>query len=212
MRFCVIGVGRLGYHVATTLADNGMEVLAIDSNAAIIESIQDKVTQAICLHIADEEDLRSVGITDFHTVIVAMGENFAQSILVTALLKQNFKIPRVITRSINKIHRDILRMIGADQIIMPEREIGMKLADTLSLPFHVLTRITPHFSLSYGEPPKKYVGKTVSSLYDGHHITCVGKRIEEKVETLRQDYLIQEHDVLVYAGTNEELEKFFKLK
>src|ERR1700752_1933697 len=115
MKFCVIGVGRLGYHVAVTLADNGMEVLAVDSNEIIIDSIRDKVSQAICLRITDEDDLRNIGVADFDVVIVAMGENFAESILVTALLKQNLKIGRVITRSINKIHKNILQLIGADQ-------------------------------------------------------------------------------------------------
>lgn len=211
MKFCVIGVGRLGYHVAVTLADNGMEVLAVDSNESIITSIQDKVTQAICLRVASEEDLRSIGVTDFDVVIVAMGENFSQSILVTALLKQNLKIKRVITRSINKIHKDILRLIGADQVVLPEQEMGIKLADTLSLPFNALLRLTPTFALSYGPAPKKCIGKPLASIQELYLVSCVGKKIGEEIESLPQNTIIKDGDVLVYAGNNKDLEKIAKL-
>ena len=81
MRFCVIGLGRFGYQVATVLGENGMEVMAIDSDESIVASIKDKVTQAICIRIKDESSLRSIGVEEMDTVIVAMGENFDQSVL-----------------------------------------------------------------------------------------------------------------------------------
>lgn len=211
MKFCVIGVGRFGYQVATTLADNGMEVLAIDTNETSIEQIRDKVTHAVCMRITDEEDLRSIGVTDMDVVIVAMGENFAGSILVTALLKQNLKIPRVIARSVSKIHKDILRLIGADQVILPEQEMGTRLADTLSLPFNALMRLTPTFSMSYTKPPKKTIGKPLSTVQELYHVTPVGKKVGEEIEPLAPDYIIHENDILVYAGANKELDKIAKL-
>jgi trk system potassium uptake protein len=207
MKFCVIGVGRLGYHVAVTLADNGMEVLAVDSNEAIIDSIRDKVSQAVCVRITDEDDLRNIGVADFDVVIVAMGENFAESILVTALLKQNLKIGRVITRSINKIHKNILQLIGADQVVLPEQDAGIKLADTLSLPFSALMRLTPSFSLSSAKAPKKALGKAITAIQELYNVICVGKKVGEEMVTLPQDYLIKENDILVYAGDNKDLEK-----
>jgi len=211
MKFCVIGVGRFGYHVAVTLANNGMEVLAVDSSEAIIESIKDKVTQAVCLQVADEDNLRNIGVGDMDVVIVAMGENFAQSILVTAILKQNFKIPRLIARSINKIHQDILRLVGADQVILPEQEVALRLADTLSLPFNALIRLTPSFSISYAKAPKKVVGKPISVLPEQYNIQCIGKKHGEDIEPLAPDYVMQHDDMLVYAGSTTELEKIARL-
>ncbi|MFA6066051.1 MAG: TrkA family potassium uptake protein [Candidatus Babeliaceae bacterium] len=213
MKFCVIGVGRLGYHVATTLADHGMDVLAIDSNEAIIASIKDKVTQAICLRINDEESLRSVGIEYIDTVIVAMGENFAQSILVTALLKQNLKIPTVIARSISEIHKDILTLIGADQVLLPEKEMGIRLADSLSLPFSTLRRITPQFSISQIKAPKKFAGKTIKeiSLQKNYHVMCIGQKIDDEIKEITQDYIFNEKDILLFSGNNAALEKISKL-
>jgi len=206
MKFCVIGVGRFGYQVATTLANNGMDVLAVDSNEELISSIKDKVSQAICMNASDPEALRSIGIEDIDVVIVCMGENFAQSILITALLKRNFSIPRVISRSVDQIHKDILLLIGADEVVMPEQEMGSRLADTLSLPFNALMRLTPTFSLSYRKAPTACVGKPISCLHKIYGIVCIGKRVKDSIEPLAHEYIIKENDILVYAGSNTNLE------
>src|SRR5256885_2026701 len=103
MKFCVIGLGRFGYQVATGLAEHGMEVMAVDSNEAIVASIRDQVTHAVCMLVVDEVSLRSIGIDEMDTVIVATGENFAQAILITALLKKRLHVPHVIARAINEI-------------------------------------------------------------------------------------------------------------
>lgn len=213
MKFCVIGVGRFGYHVAITLADNGMDVLAVDGNESTIASIKDKVTQAICMRITNEEELRSVGVEDMDTVIVAMGENFAQSILVTALLKQNLKIRRVIARSISAIHRDILLLIGADQVILPEQEMGIRLADMLSLNFDIIARISPDFSISKITAPKKFIGKTVESLNmsEQYHASCIGKIVGGEIIHVDPQFIITEGDVLVMSGSNNDLARLAKL-
>lgn len=218
MKFCVIGVGRFGYHVATTLADNGMEVLAVDSSESIIASIRDKVTQAICMRVTDEESLRSIGADAMDTIIVAMGENFAQSILVTAILKQRLKIKTVITRSISDMHREILQLIGADKVILPEREVGKRLADTLSLPFPVLVRLTADYCISEFEAPHQFIGLSVQELdlADTHHITLLGLKTydnlnKEEIHPVDRDYIITARDMLVIAGTKKALARVIKL-
>jgi trk system potassium uptake protein TrkA len=213
MKFCIIGLGRFGYHVATGLAENGMEVLAIDSNESIIASIRDQVTQAICMRVTDEASLRSVGVDDMDTVVVAMGENFAQSILVTALLKKRMGIKKVIARAINDIHKEILHLTGADQVILPEREIGMRLADNLSTPFTELFRMSKDFSISLIKAPASFIGQSVKklNLYKNYHVYCIGVKKNEEISCMAPDYVIQEHDKLVFSGTNKDLEKITKL-
>ncbi len=193
MKFCVIGVGRFGYHVAVTLADNGMEVLAVDSNESIVASIRDKVSQAVCMRVTDEEALRSIGVEDMGTVIVAMGENFAQSILVTALLKHRLNIRRVITRSISEIHREILQLIGADEVILPEREVGKKLADKLSLPFNALVRLSPHFCVSQMDAPDRFINKNLKALDlpTNYNVTCIGIKPNDDIEPVEEEYVIK---------------------
>ncbi len=214
MKFCVIGLGRFGYQVATTLAENGMEVMAVDSNEAIIASIRDQVTQAICMRVTDESSLRSIGADEIDTVIVAMGENFAQSILITAMLKKRLNIPHVIARAINEIHKEILKLVGADRIILPEKEIGIKIADNLSSPFTDLIRLSKIYSISQIFAPKKFADKTVESLdlYNNYKVHCIGlKQDDEEIIAIDPKHEIQENDKLVFAGNHDDLEKIAKL-
>ncbi len=214
MRFCVIGLGRFGYQVATVLAENGMEVIAIDSNESIVNSIRDQVTQAICMRITDEASLRSIGVDEIETVIVATGENFAQSILITALLKKRLQIPKVIARAINDIHQDILKLVGADRTILPEKEIGIRVAHNLSSPFTEVTQLTKNFLVSQIMAPQKFVGESVESLelYTNYKIHCIGiKQNDDKVISIAPDYVIKEKDRLLFSGHKNDLEKLTKL-
>lgn len=207
MKFCVIGLGRFGYRVAVTLAENGMEVLAVDQNESLVTSIRDLVTQAVCLKVEDESSLVSLGVEEMDIVIVAMGENFAESVLITALAKKRLRIPRVITRAISEIHKDILKLIGADQVILPEQEIGIKLADNLSAPYSQLFRLTKDFAIGHVPTPAKFIGKTLQdiNLFKKYQVNCLGIKQEEKIIPVGPDYMVQDEDILVCAGTVEKL-------
>lgn len=207
MKFCIIGLGRLGYQVATVLADNGMEVMAVDSNESIVASIKDKVTQAICMRVTDEASLRSISVDEMDTVIVATGENFAQSILITALLKKRLNMPHVITRAIDDIHKDILKLVGADDIILPEKEIGIKLADQLSHPFTQLLRLSKDFYISTIKAPSFFISKTIAELnfFEEYHIHCIGLKEDEIIKPIDPSYMIEPGDTLVCAGNEKDL-------
>ncbi|MEX0849836.1 MAG: TrkA family potassium uptake protein [Candidatus Dependentiae bacterium] len=213
MKFCVIGLGRLGYQVAVTLAENGMEVMAVDSNESIVASIRDKVTQAICMRVTDEASMRSVGIDEMDVVIVAMGENFAQSILMSALLKKKLEIKKVIARAINDIHKEVLQLVGADQIILPEKQIGIRLADRLSMPFMELIRLTKNFSISHVKAPKGLIGKNVSDaeFFKNWNVRCIGVKQEDEIIPIGPEYIISEGETLIVSGPNDALEKLAKL-
>lgn len=208
MKFCVIGLGRFGYQVATTLSENGMEVMGVDSNASIINTIRDSITHAICMQVTDESSLRSIGIEDMDTVIVAVGENFAQSILITALTKKKLHVPLVITRAINEIHKEILLLIGADRVVLPEQEIGVKLADNLSLPFSVLTRITKNFSIAQITAPSFFIGKTIDALHllKNYHVSCIGIKRDDTIIAISEEHIVEENETLILAGDNKYLE------
>lgn len=213
MKICVIGLGRFGYQVATTLAENGVDVLAVDSNPSIIASIRDNVTQAICARINDQESLETIGADSMDTVIVAMGENFAQSILITALLKQRLNIPNVIVRAVSVIHRDILKVLGADHIILPEQEIGRQLADTLSSPFITFARITETFAIAQMNAPRRFIGKEIDALdlVDKYGVNCIGLRKGEDVVSIDHDYIIHDNDILIFSGSHKDLLKIARL-
>lgn len=183
--------------------------MAIDSNESIVSSIRDQVTQAICMRVADEAALRTVGVDEMETVIVAMAENFAQSILITALLKKRLKIKTVIARAINDIHAEILELIGADRTILPEKEIGIRLADSLSSPFPDLVRLSKNFSVTPIESPVSFIGKTIGELDLTHkfQVTCIGVKKGDNILPPHPEYIIEAGDKLVCAGNTPDLEE-----
>ena len=206
-KFCVIGLGRFGYQLSESLAQQGMEVLAIDLNESIIASIRDKVTQAVCMTVSDEESLKAIGVEDMDTVIVAMGENFSQSILITALLKKHLNVSRVIARAVNRIHENILKLVGADEVVFPERDLGIKLANTLSLSLTVFVQISNKFAATEIKVPKSFIGKTISELQlkKSRQVTCIGVKKADEINLINPDYVIIEDDILVLAGENDNL-------
>lgn len=208
-KFCVIGLGRFGYEVATNLARNHMDVLAVDSNETIIDSIKDSVTQAVCMRIIGEESLRNIGIEEIDVVVVAIGENFAQSILITALLKQKIGTKSVIVRSISELHKEVLELIGAEYVILPEQAMGQRLAEQLCLTARPLTPITEHYSFATLKAPDYFIGKTIGELdlHDSYQIQLLGKKVGDDVVSLDKNDRIVEGDTLVIAGSNDHLKK-----
>ena len=214
IKCCVIGLGRFGYQVAVSLAENGVEVLAIDSNESIISSIRDQVTQAICMRVTDEASLRSIGVEEMDTVVVAIGENFAQSIIITVLLKKALDIPHIIARAISDIHKDILKLVGANRIILPEKEIGLRLAESLTSSFSDLIRVSKQFSIINLIAPEQFVGKKVDDIkfFETYLVHCIGiKDLQDSVNTISPEYLIKSNDNLVFAGKKDDLEKLLYL-
>lgn len=210
-KFCVIGLGRFGYQVAVRLAENGMDVLAVDSNESIISSIKDKVSQAIAIRVHDEASLRNIGVDEMDLVIVSMGENLAQSILMTALLKKRLHIPQVVARAINSIHKEILILVGADEVILPEKEVGLRLADNLSYKSIDLLRLTKDMSVATIHAPPRFVGKKIEelNLVKEYRIQCIGLRdSKNQITLIDKNYIIKKNDVLVCAGNKADIEKF----
>ncbi len=212
MKCTVIGLGRFGYQLAVSLADQGMEVMAIDSSESIIASIRDKVTQAVCLRVTDEESLLTLGIEDMDTVVVSMGEDFAQSILITALLKKHLNVKNVIARAVNKIHENILMLVGADRVVFPERDLGIKLANNLTFSLIEFFQVTERFAITEIITPKSFIGKTISELQlkKSRQVSCIGVNKEGEISLISPDYVVQEKDMLLFAGKNDKLAELAK--
>lgn len=207
MKFCVIGLGRFGNQLARTLSEQGMEVLAIDREESLIAAIRDKVTQAICMNVDSEESLRAVGIEDMDTVIVAMGEDFAQSILITALLKKHLHIPQVISRAVNKVHENILKLVGADRVVFPERDLGIRLAHNLSFSMAEFVQVSDKFAISEIKAPESFVGKTIEELKlrKSRHVMCIAVKKDGEITLISPDYVVTAEDNLILAGKNVNL-------
>lgn len=133
MKFAVIGLGQFGMAIAKTLANRGMEVLAIDRDEQIVEQIADSVANAIALDSTDRKALLSVDIQDFDAVVVAIGEDFEQLLLTTTQL-MDLGVKRIMARARGRNQQLILRKIGIEEVLSPEDEVGANVAEKLMNP------------------------------------------------------------------------------
>ncbi len=163
-QFVVIGLGRFGTSIARTLIDKNFEVLAIDRSEEKVKEVEAFVSQAVVVDATDEKALKELGIKEFDTAIVSIGENIEDSIMVTLLLKE-FGVKQVIVKADSDLHAKILQKVGADRIVFPEKEMGERLAENLASP-----KIFDHIELSteYGIleliTPRKFCDKTLTEL------------------------------------------------
>ncbi|HDN84685.1 MAG TPA: TrkA family potassium uptake protein [Candidatus Aerophobetes bacterium] len=219
-KFAVIGLGRFGATVAESLAQRGAEVIAIDKDPHLVEKFKEIVTLAVTLDSTDEEALRSQGVDKVDIAIVSIGE-FESSILTTALLKK-IGVPRVITRAshtASKIQEKILSLVGADRIILPEEEMGKKLAQSLIVS-NILDYfpITEKYSAAEIRAPSNFWGKKIGELKvrQKYHVNIleIRKVSPEKKKIEKINYLpqatdvIEKGDILLIVGEEEDIERF----
>ena len=132
-QFLVIGAGRFGAAVATTLYRLGHEVVAVDRNEEAVEAIMNRVTHAAIVDATDEEALRKLGCANFDAVVVAIGTNLEANILATVAAK-SVGAKHVISKAASTLAARVLQKVGADVVIMPEHDMGVRVAKQLATP------------------------------------------------------------------------------
>ncbi len=130
IQFAVIGLGAFGFSLAKTLAEKGAFVLAVDHNIDRIEAIKRFVSEAICFDGTDPEQLEAHGVTNVDVAVIAIGEVFEPVVLI-AMELLNAGVKRIIARASNETQETILRKIGIDHVIHPEKQVGERMAITL---------------------------------------------------------------------------------
>jgi trk system potassium uptake protein len=162
--YVVIGLGRFGSSVALGLMQLSQSVLGIDSDRELVQELSDNLTQTIALDATDEDALRSIGIDEFDTAIVGIGQDFESNILITVLLKE-LGLRVVICKALNQRQKDILLRVGADQVVLPEQEAGQRLSRQLQMPL-VLDQLElePGVSVTELRCPNGMAGHTLGEL------------------------------------------------
>jgi len=209
-QFAVIGLGRFGFSVATALARMGCQVLAIDSDAEKVEAIMDEVTHAIQADARDEEALKAAGIRNVDVAIVAIGENVEANILVTLIVKE-LGVKCVVAKALNDLHAKVLAKIGADKIVFPERDMGIRVARTLAAG-NVLEHIdlSPDYSIVEIAASRRLAGKTLGqlNLRAKHGVMVVAiKHGDNIVVAPGAEDVVREGDILVLIGPTKVLER-----
>ncbi|TJY39850.1 TrkA family potassium uptake protein [Cohnella pontilimi] len=207
-QFAVIGLGRFGSSVAKYLAGMGYEVLAIDESEERVQDVAHAVTQAVSADSTEEEALRALGIRNFDVVVVAIGQNIQASILTTLVLK-DMGVPFIIVKAQNELHGKVLGKIGADKVVYPERDMGLRVAHQLISP-NILEHIelSAEHSIVELKASSAIIGKNLKQLDIRAKFNCnvlAVKRDGEINITPRPDDLLEEGDVLVIVGRNDQL-------
>lgn len=215
--FAVIGLGRFGRNVAKTLEQNGHHVLGIDENEELVQEIAPFLTQAVILDSTNMEALKAVDIMSFDTVIVAIGTNFEANIMTTVSLKE-LGVKRVICKAPTVQQEKILLRVGADKVVMPERESAVRLAETLHTPGMLeqfkLGADTDYTVAEFTVPPGLCNQTMEQSDIRGRLgiNVLVIKRGEDVIVNPGGDVILRSGDVLVMLGHADEIEEFSSLK
>jgi len=165
MKYIVVGLGNFGAYLAVRLTNLGHEVIGIDTKESKIDLLKDSITHVIMMDATDAQALKTLPYKDVDVVIIAIGEDFGASIMVTALFKQ-MKVKRLIGRSMNKVHETVISAIGVDEIIHPEEDSAERMAKKLQMK-GVLDSldVSDDYNIIEVTTPAKYVGLTIAETY-----------------------------------------------
>ncbi len=213
--FCVIGLGNFGFHLATTLFKARHDVLVIDESQEKVDFIANSVTNAVCGDATNEAVLRAAGVKGCECAIICMENNLSDSILITLLLKE-LGMKRIVVRATDERQKKVLLKVGADMVVLPEKDSGTKLAYTLSKRGVVDFFVTSgDFSIVEILTPKSWVGKSVIDIdvrkkYN-LNIIAVSAPGEEKLDLLADpNHIFAVNELLVVAGDTKAMEKLTK--
>jgi trk system potassium uptake protein TrkA len=211
--FVVIGLGRFGGSIVKELIELGADVMAIDISPERVDEYATIATQAVAADTTDESVLKSLGIRNFEQVIVAIGENIQASILTTLMVKE-IGVKKITVKAQNEYHGKVLQKIGADQVVHPERDMGIRIANSL-VSNNILDylELSDEHSIAEIKANDKIVGYTLIDLNIrvkyGVNIVAIkrGNQIlvsPQAIEKIRYD------DVLIVIGSDVDIHKFEK--
>lgn len=194
--YAVFGLGRYGKAVAKELIDSGAEVIAVDSNDKIVEDLVGEFPICKCADITDYEVIKQLGISDIDTVIIAIAGDFEASVMAAMLCKEA-GVGQVIVKCSSEIHRAILEKVGADIVVFPEKDSGIRLAkNLLSSGFIDIADISDDISIIEIAPKPEWIGKSLTELElrRRYSINVIALTKNENVEiSIQPDTIIEEN-------------------
>jgi trk system potassium uptake protein TrkA len=215
--FAIIGMSSFGYYLARYLADNGHSVMAVDINEEKIETIKPFVDRAVIANATDKNIVSGLGLEELDVVVVSLGDEIDASILVTLYLRE-LRVKNIIAKALTEDHGKVLELIGATQVVFPERDQAYRLAKTIESDY-LLDAVTLGKGISIIEiaTPMAFVGKSLEQLDLRNHYEVLVLMIKELVpENIvfipRGDHVLKDSDVLVLIGKDDDLDKIKKLK
>ena len=216
-RFAVIGAGSFGYYVAKALYENKNEVIVIDRMKERVQAIDPHCTSAIVQDVTDIEALKGLGLEEMDAVIVSTGSNIKPCILICFHLSR-MEIKRIIVKAEDDDHGEILKQLGATEIIRPGLDMAQRLALKLTSPNIIeFLPLVEDFTIAQVEPPRSFIGKSIKELdlrkrYKVN-IIAIKEMVPERVVMVPgADFLVKESDILIILGKEKDLSEIRELK
>ena len=226
MNYLVIGLGNFGSNLAIQLTKLGHEVIGLDKRMEKVEFYKDEITQTISADCTDIHVARDLPVKDADAIIVCIGENEGENLMVTAVMKQ-LEGKRIICRAISTLHETVLQAMEIKEIVRPELDSAIRLAKNLSSQKFIDSfDLTRDYTIVKAEVPGKYAGKTLRELDLRKNnkitvlttITTARKRnilgmrrnVPEVNEVAHADTVLNEDDVMVIYGHSRDIERFLE--
>ena len=208
-QYIVMGLGRFGASVALHLSAMGHEVLAVDCDEHLVHAVAPHVAQAIQADATDETALAEMDVGSFDAAVVAIGTNTRDSILVTVLCKEA-GVPLVVAKAVDDLHAKVLRKVGADRVVFPERDMGQRVARTLDTPNIIeLLELSGDYRVAEIAAPEKWCGRTLQDVNVrrdyGLSVIAV-RRGAEFIASPGADTALRIGDILLVLGTVKDIE------
>lgn len=208
--YAVFGLGRYGIAVARELVEHGMEVIAVDSEERIVNMAADELPICKCADITDPDVIRQLGISNVDVVIIAMANNLEASVMAVTLCKE-IGVKTVIAKCANEMHQKILTRVGADKVVFPENESGIRLArNLLSSGFVDMVSLAKNVSMIELDVKPEWLGKNLIqlNLRKKNSINVVALRRADMVSVDIDPHApLQKEDKLIVIANTEKLAK-----
>ncbi len=207
-QFLIIGCGRFGESIATTLYSLGHEVLVVDKDEEKVSNISQMVTHAVIADITNEGVLKDLGVKNFDVCVVAISSNYEASIIATVEAKE-LGVKKVVAKAKDELHSNVLKKIGADKVIIPERDMGIRVAHNL-ISSNILEYIelSEDFSMVEINLPNDWEGKSLRGINlrgkYGLNVVAIKNGIDITVNP-NPDQLLKRDDVLLVVGKTKEI-------
>ena len=213
--FVIFGVGDFGMNVSKTLANSGATVMVVDKEESQLEKIASEVTHTICADATNPEAMKQLGIRNYDGAIVGIGHNLETSALITMQLKE-MDVPFIMVKASTDIEGRILTRVGADKVIFPDREMGIRVGnDIINGNYFEAIELSDEYSIVDMTVPTSWVGKTLQQLNvrSKYGISIIGIRgLEELNVNPAADYRLLAQDILIVLGHNTEIQRLREIK
>lgn len=210
-QIAILGLGRFGRALARTLVEMGHDVMGVDANEAVVEKMAPVLTNCVQADVMDEQTLLSLGVTNFDIVVVGIGNSDMQASIFTTLMLKEMGVEHVVCKVSSNKHARILLKLGADRVVYPERDMGMRFAHSIAqsdvLEF---IELSAEYSMMEINAPKYLIGKSLkeSDVRSKYNINIVAiKRGKKIMVNPSPDAVLEQGDVLLAIGETQALTK-----